>query len=158
MNQTIQNLTKAYLGECQARNRYTFYAKVAQKEGFEQIASVFEETAEQEKEHASWLLKLINILKTKTKENLSTIKVEAEASTILGDTKENLKVAVAGENYENITLYPGFAKVAQKEGFPDIAIRLSAIAVSEKHHEERFKKVLKEIKNNTVSKKEKKRD
>lgn len=150
--ETIKNLTKAFIGESQARNRYTFYAKIAKKEGFEQISEIFLQTAEQEKEHAKWLFRLINQLK----ESDEPIKVEVEAPTTLGDTAENLKAAIAGENYENVKMYPEFADVAEKEGFPDIAKRLRAITVAEGHHEERYKKLLKEVKGKTVFKKEKK--
>jgi len=155
MKETIENLTKAFIGESQARNRYTLYAKVAKKEGYEQIAEIFLITAENEKEHAKWLFRLINELKKKSNEPLDEIKVEAAAPTILGTTAENLKAAIAGENYENTTMYPGFADVAEKEGFPEIARRLRAIANAEKHHEERYKKLLKEVEEGTVFKKEK---
>ncbi len=155
MENTIQNLTKAFIGESQARNRYNFYAKIAKKEGFEQIAEIFLITAENEKEHASWLFKLINELKKKTEKNLDEIEVEAKAPTILGNTFENLKVAISGENYEYTKMYPEFAEVAEKEGLPEIAKRLKAIAKAEEHHEERFKKLLKEVEADTVFKKEK---
>ncbi|MHA1226791.1 MAG: rubrerythrin [Candidatus Hodarchaeales archaeon] len=156
MNETIQNLVKAFIGESQARNRYTFYAKIAQKEGFQQIAEIFLITADQEREHAKWLFRLITQLKKKQNEDLSEIKVEAVAPTTLGDTAENLKAAIAGENYEHTTMYPDFAKIADKEGFPEIATRLRAIAVAEQHHEERYTRLLKEIEGNSVFKKEKK--
>jgi len=156
MKNTIKNLTKAFIGESQARNRYTFYAKIAKKEGFEQIAEVFLITAENETEHAKWFFRLINDLKKKSNENLDEIKVEVVSPTTLGNTIENLKAAIAGENYENSQMYPEFADVAEKEGFPEIAKRLMAIAVAEKHHEERYKKLLKEIEENTVFRKEKK--
>lgn len=149
--ETLQNLVKAFIGESQARNRYTFYSKIAKKEGYEQIAEIFLITAENEREHASWLFKLINELKKSDEE----IKVEVSAPTVLGNTEENLKAAIAGENYENTKMYPEFAKVAEKEGFPEIAKRLRAIGVAEKHHEERFRKLLKEVENKTVFKKEK---
>ena len=153
MKNTIQNLTKAFIGESQARNRYTFYSKIAKKEGFEQIAEIFIVAAENEKEHASWLFKLINELKRKSDENLDEIKVEAIAPTVLGTTAENLKAAIAGENYEHTKMYPEFADVAEKEGFPKIAKRLRAIAKAEEHHEERYKKLLKEVEAGTVFKK-----
>ncbi|MEA2065847.1 MAG: ferritin family protein [Thermotogota bacterium] len=156
MENTIENLSKAFIGESQARNRYTFYAKIAQKEGFEKIAEIFLVTAENEREHAKWLFRLINELKKKSSENLDEIKVEALVSTILGNSAENLKAAIAGENYEYTQMYPEFADIAEKEGFPEIAKRLRAIAVAEKHHEERFRKLLKEVEGNTVFKKEKK--
>jgi len=156
MNKTIENLTKAFIGESQARNRYTFYAKIAKKEGFEQIAEIFLLTAENEKEHAKWLFRLINQLKKKNNESLNEITVEAVAPTNLEGTIENLKSAIAGEHYENTMMYPEFANVAEKEGFPDIARRLRAIAIAEGHHEERYKKLLKELEENTFFKKEKK--
>jgi len=152
--ETIKNLAKAFVGESQARNRYTFYAKIAKKEGFEQIAEIFLITAENEREHAKWLLRMINDLKKKTGENVDVI--EAPVPTTLGDTAENLKAAIAGENYEHTKMYPEFADVAEKEGFPEIANRLRAIAVAERHHEERYKKLLKEVEGKTVFKKEKK--
>ncbi len=155
MKNTIENLSKAFIGESQARNRYGFYGKIAKKEGFEQISEIFLITAENEKEHASWLFKLINELKKKSEENFNEIKVEAAAPTILGTTVENLKAAIAGENYEYTKMYPDFADIAEKEGFPEIANRLRAIAVAEKHHEERYKKILKEAEAGTVFKKEK---
>ena len=155
MKNTIENLTKAFIGESQARNRYTFYAKSAQKEGFEQIAELFLLTAENEREHAKWLFRLINELKQKSAENLDAITVEAEAPTTLGDTAENLKGAIAGENYEYTQMYPEFAAVAEQDGFPEIARRLRAIAAAEKHHEGRYKKILAAIENDTVFKKDK---
>lgn len=155
MKQTIENLTKAFIGESQARNRYTFYAKIAKKEGFEQIAEIFLITAENEKEHAKWLFRLIDELKGKTGENFEEIKVEAVAPTVLGNTAENLKAAIAGENYEHRQMYPQFANTAEKEGLLEIAQRLRAIARAEEHHEERYKKLLKEVEAGTVFKKEK---
>ncbi|HEC93543.1 MAG TPA: rubrerythrin family protein [Candidatus Atribacteria bacterium] len=156
MMETVKNLAKAFIGESQARNRYTFYAKIAKKEGFEQIAQIFLITAENEREHAKWLFRLINELKKKNDENFDKIRVEADVPTILGNTRENLKSAIAGENYEHTKMYPEFANIAEKEGLPEIAKRLRAIAVAEKHHEERYKKLLKELENNTLFKKDKK--
>ena len=153
MEKTLKNLAAAFVGESQARNRYTFYAKVAKKEGYEQIAGIFYETAEQEKEHASWLLKLINELKKKSGQPVEEIKIEAVVPTVLGTTAENLKAAAAGENYEYTTMYPEFADVAEKEGLTEIAARLRAIAVAEKHHEERYLKLLEQVKAGTVFKK-----
>ena len=155
MKNTIENLVKAFIGESQARNRYTFYAKVAKNEGFEQIAEIFQVTADNEREHASNLFRLINELKKKSNEELDEIKVEAEAPTILGSTAENLKAAIAGENYEHTTMYPEFADVAEREGFPEIATRLRAIAKAEKHHEERYRKLLRQVESGTFFKKEK---
>ncbi|MEM1569217.1 MAG: rubrerythrin family protein [Candidatus Bathyarchaeia archaeon] len=155
MQETIKNLAKAFIGESQARNRYTFYAKTARREGFEQIAEIFLTTAENEREHASVLFKLINELIRKSGEKLEEVKVEAVAPTTLGSTAENLKAAIAGENYEHTKMYPEFAETAEKEGLREIAVRLRAIAVAEKHHEERFRKLLKEVEGGTVFKKDK---
>ncbi len=156
MKRTIENLTKAFIGESQARNRYTFYAKVAQKEGYDQIAEIFLITADNEREHAKWLFRLINDLKKKSNEDLDEIVVEAAAPTTLGTTVENLKAAISGENYEYTKMYPEFADVAEQEGFPEIATRLRAIAKAEEHHEERFKKLLREVESRTVFKKDRK--
>ncbi|MEW6295230.1 MAG: rubrerythrin [Candidatus Diapherotrites archaeon] len=155
MNKTIQNLTKAFIGESMARNRYSFYSKAARNEGFEQIAEIFLLTADNEREHAKRLFEAINELKKGSKEELNEIKVEASAPTILGTTAENLKAAIAGENYENTKMYPEFAETAQKEGFPAITARLKSIAIAEKHHEERYRKLLKEVEAGTVFKKDK---
>jgi rubrerythrin len=155
MFKTIENLTKAFIGESQARNRYTIYSKTARNEGFEQISEIFLLTADNEREHAKWLFTLINELKKNSKEKLDEIKVEASAPTILGTTKENLKAAIAGENYEYTKMYPDFAGIAEKEGFPEIAKRIRSIAIAEKHHEERYKKILKEVEASTVFKKDK---
>ncbi len=154
MEKTIINLAKAYVGECQARNRYTFYSKIAKKEGYEQIADIFLQTAEQEKEHAKWLFRLINNLKKEGNSDVfEELKIEAEVPIIYKDTISNLKAAASGEHYENITMYPEFAKIADEEGLSDIAKRLRSIAIAEKHHEQRYLKLLKEVENNSVFKK-----
>jgi len=152
MTKTIGNLIKAFIGESQARNRYSFYAKVARKEGFEQIAGLFLMTAENEKEHAKRLFEHIQEL---NEDKVGELKVETAAPTTYGNTVENLKAAIAGENYEHTQMYPEFAKIAEEEGLQDIANRLRAIAIAEKHHEERFQKLLKEVEAGTVFKKEK---
>ena len=153
MKKTIENLTKAFIGESQARNRYTFYAKIAQKEGYDQIAELLLITADNEREHAKWLFRLINELKGKTGEELKEISVEAAAPLTLGSTAENLQAAIDGENYEHTSMYPGFAQVAEEEGFPEIATRLRAIAKAEAHHEERYRKLLAQVQAGTVFKK-----
>jgi len=149
MEETIKNLTKAFIGESQARNRYTIYAKIAKKEGFEVISEVFLTTADQEREHAKWLFRLIQELKKSDE-----LVVEATAPLVLGDTKENLKAAIAGEHYEYEEMYPEFAALAEKEGLKEIADRLKAIAKAEAHHEERYKKLLEQVENGTMFKKE----
>ena len=151
MTQTLQNLTKAFIGESQARNRYTYYAKVAQKEGYEQIGGIFLETAEQEKTHAKRIFEHIQELKGRA----GQIIVEAEAPVVYGKTADNLKAAIAGEHYEYSQMYPGFAKTAEKEGLAKIAARLGSIAIAERHHEERYKKLLKVVSGKTAFKKNK---
>jgi len=151
----MENLAKAFVGESQARNRYTFYSKVARKEGFEQIAEIFLITAENEREHASWLFRLLGELGKKSGEMPSGIRVEAPVPTTLGTTAENLRAAISGENYEWTQMYPEFARVAEEEGLPEVAKRLRAIAVAEKHHEERYSKLLREVEGGTVFRKEK---
>jgi rubrerythrin len=155
MQKTIQNLAKAFIGESQARNRYSFYAKQANNDGFEQIAEIFLVTAENERIHAKRLFEHISELLKKSGKKMPEIKVDAAAPTTYGSTAENLRAAIAGENYEHTKMYPGFADTAQKEGLPEIAARMRAIALAEKHHEERFGKLLREVEAGTVFKKEK---
>ncbi|HRM91500.1 MAG TPA: rubrerythrin family protein [Thomasclavelia ramosa] len=130
---TANNLMHAFAGESQARNRYTYYASIAKKEGFVQIQNIFLETANQEKEHAKRLMKLMN--KDLAGETLYT---DGNFPVLLGTTAENLKAAAAGENEEYTDMYPSFAKTAREEGFEDIATVLDSIAIAEKHHEERY--------------------
>jgi rubrerythrin len=156
MKKTLENLTKAFIGESQARNRYTFYAKIASEEGYEQIGQIFLTTAENEKEHAKRLFEHITELRKRSKEKPDELVVEALAPIIYGKTAENLKAAIAGEHYENSEMYPEFARTAAKEGLKKIAKRLRAIAQAEVHHEERYKKLLKEVEAGTVFKKKKK--
>lgn len=153
MKKTVENLAKAFIGESQARNRYTIYAKTAKKEGYEQLSEIFLNTAENEREHAKWAMRLINNLKEETDEDLSEIVVEAGAPTVTGTTIDNLKASIEGETYEYTEMYPGFADVAEKEGYTDIAERLRAIGRVEEHHEERFSRILKEVEAGTVFKK-----
>ena len=154
MKETVESCAKAFIGESQARNRYTFYSKVAKKAGYEQIAEVFRITADNEKEHAEWLFKLMVKLKGKDA-SFDDIEVTADAPTICGDTITNLKAAIAGENFEHTEMYPGFADIARREGFPEIADRLLSIAKAEEHHEERFLKILKQLEAGTLFKKDK---
>jgi rubrerythrin len=128
--QTEKNLLTAFSGESQARNRYTYFASKAKKEGYVQISEIFTETANQEKEHAKRLFKLLQGGEVE-------ITGAFPAGTIAA-TMENLKEAAAGENYEYTEMYPGFAKIATEEGFGDIADIFSAIAVAEKQHEKRY--------------------
>ena len=144
--QTEKNLLTSFAGESQARMRYTYFASVAKKEGYEQIAAIFTETADQEKEHAKRMFKW-----------LEGGMVEITASYpagIIATTAENLKAAAAGENEEWTADYPHFADVADAEGFPAIAIMYRNIAVAEKAHEERYLALLNNIENGSVFKKE----
>jgi rubrerythrin len=155
MKKTIENLAKAFVGESQARNRYTYYARIAQKEGYEQIAEIFLLTADQEKTHAKREFEHLQELKKKAEEKMDEIKIEAVMPTVYGTTKQNLEAAIAGETFEYTEMYPEFAEAAAKEGLNTIAKRFLAIATAEKHHRERYEKLLKELKANTVFKKKK---
>ena len=123
-SKTEQNLMTAFAGESQARNKYTYFASKAKKEGYEQIAAIFQATADNEKEHAKmWFKELSG----------------------LGDTSENLAAAAEGENFEWTDMYEGFAKTAEEEGFPELAKKFRLVAEIEKHHEERYRALLKNI-------------
>jgi rubrerythrin len=144
---TEKNLLAAFAGESQARNRYTFFTAQARKEGFEHIAAIFDETADNEKEHAKRFFQF-----------LEGGEVEITAgypAGIIGTTKENLKAAADGEQFEHTTLYPGFAKVAKDEGFPEVAAAFRAIALVEVQHEKRYRKLLKDVEQGKVFKKDK---
>ncbi len=130
--QTEKNLEAAFAGESQARNKYTYFASVAKKQGFEQIAALFLKTADNEKEHAKMWFK------------------ELEG---LGDTAQNLADAAAGENYEWTDMYAGFAETAQAEGFPELAAKFRLVAAIEKQHEERYRALLKNVEAQEVFKK-----
>ena len=141
-SQTEKHLLTAFAGESQARNRYTYFASQAKKEGFEQIAAIFTETADNEKEHAERLFKF-----------LKGGEVEINASFpagVIGSTEENLKAAATGENYEWTQMYPSFAEMAEKEGFVDIADVFRAIAVAEKQHERRYLGLLRNVQEGSV--------
>lgn len=130
--QTERNLMAAFSGESEARNKYTYFASIAKKEGYEQIASLFLKTAENEKEHAKlWFKELDGI----------------------GDTARNLVAAADGENYEWTDMYAGFAKTAEEEGFPELAARFRLVAAVEKHHEERYRALLHNVETAEVFKK-----
>jgi rubrerythrin len=128
--QTEKNILTAFCGESQARNRYTYFASQAKKEGFVQISAIFDETANQEKKHAKRLFKLL--------EGGEVAISGTFPAGVIGTTTENLKEAAGGENYEHTIMYPGFAKVAREEKLPVIAAIFEAIAVAEKQHEKRY--------------------
>ncbi|MEN6395363.1 MAG: rubrerythrin [Methanoregula sp.] len=141
-SQTEKNLLAAFAGESQARNRYTFFASAAKKEGYEQIAAIFLQTAEEEKEHGKLFFK-----------QLKGGDVEITASYPagrIGTTKENLAAAADGEKIEWGTLYPDFAATAEKEGFHDISFMFRQIATVESHHEERYRRLLANMEKNQV--------
>ena len=139
---TEQNLLKAFAGESQARNRYEMFVKVAKKEGYEQIAAIFQETANQEKEHAK---RFFSFLEGGMTEITATY-----PAGIVGTTKENLKAAAEGENEEWTTLYPAFAETAKEEGFPEVAACFKMIAKVETEHERRYLKLLQNLSEDKV--------
>jgi len=143
---TEKNLLAAFAGESQARNRYTYFAKVAKKEGYEQISAIFAETADNEKEHAKRFFK-----------HLEGGMVEIQAAYpagVIGSTPENLKAAAAGENHEHTELYPAFAKVAREEGFEEIAVLWETVSVAEKQHEKRYRDLANNIEAGRVFKRD----
>ncbi|MFA6450402.1 MAG: ferritin family protein [bacterium] len=144
-SKTETNLLKSFAGESQARNRYTYFASKAKKEGLEQIAAIFLETADQEKEHAK---RFFNMLKGGELEITAGF-----PAGVVGTTAENLQEAAAGENFEHTSMYPGFAEIAREEGFADAAALWDAVRVAEKHHEERYLALLKNVKSESVFKK-----
>jgi rubrerythrin len=156
MQKTLENLTKAFIGESQARNRYTLYSKQAAKDGYPQIAEIFIETADNEQQHAKWLFRMIQDLKKKMeKEDQDEIHLDtADSSLVLGDTLTNIKDAIKGEHYEYDEMYPEFADAAEEEGLIDISDRLWAIAHAEEHHEARYLKLLEQLEAGTMFKKE----
>ena len=129
MKKTVKNLFAAFLGESQARNRYTLFSKIAKKEGYILISKIFEETANQEREHGGWNYKMLQDIKKE--DSFGELEIKAGGPTTYGSTEENLKSAIAGEDYE------------WQEGYPKIAGRFRAIASAEKHHSERYGKLLK---------------
>jgi len=145
--QTEKNLLAAFAGESQARNRYSYFASQARKEGYEQIAGIFEETANQEKEHAKREFKFL--------EGGEVEITAAFPAGVIGSTVENLKSAAAGENYEHTEMYPNFAQTAEKEGFAEIAGVFRSIAVAEKRHEGRYNALAKNITDGLVFKRDK---
>jgi rubrerythrin len=146
-SKTEENLLKSFAGESQARTRYTFFASVAKKEGYEQISAIFTETAGNEKEHAELFFKYL--------EGGMTEITASYPAGVIGTTAENLKEAADGEKLEWGTLYPDFAEVAEKEGFPEIANTFRMVAQVEEKHERRYRKLLANVKQGKVFKKDK---
>ena len=125
-SKTEENLKKAFAGESEARNKYTFFASKAKKDGYEQIAAIFEETANNEKEHAKMWYKILH-------------------GGAVGSTEENLQAGIDGENYEWVDMYKGFAETAREEGFDEIAEKFEQVAMIEKNHEERYRRLLNNV-------------
>ena len=146
-SKTEKNLLKSFAGESQARTRYTFFASVAKKEGYEQISEIFTETAGNEKEHAELFFKYL--------EGGDVEITAAYPAGVIGTTAENLKAAAEGEKMEWGTLYPDFAEVAEKEGFPEIANMFRMVATVEEKHERRYRKLLANVEQGKVFKKDK---
>jgi rubrerythrin len=143
---TEQNLLKAFAGESQAKNRYTFFSKVAKEEGYEQIAEIFMITAMQEEQHAKQFFKFLEG---------GMVEITATyPAGVIGTTADNLRAAAMGENEEWTSLYPEFAKIAEEEGFPKIATAFKMISKVEKEHEERYRKLLERVENGTVFERE----
>ncbi len=142
--QTEKNLLTSFAGESQARNRYTYFASKAKKEGYEQISAIFLETANQEKEHAK---RFFNFLEGGDLEVTA-----AFPAGVVGTTLENLNAAAAGENHEHTDMYPGFARVAREEGFEAVAKIFEAVSVAEKQHEKRYRDLAANIESGTVFK------
>jgi len=146
-SKTEKNLLKAFAGESQARNRYTYFASAAKREGYEQISGIFLETAENEKEHAKMFFKFL--------EGGEVEITAAYPAGKIGNTAENLLAAAEGEKMEYSSLYPAFEKTAREEGFPEVATTFKEIGDVEEHHEKRYRKLLENIKTNSVYKKSK---
>lgn len=148
---TAENLLKAFAGESQARNRYTYYASVADKEGYKQIKNIFIETADNEKEHAKRFYKF---LLAGFEELPAMLEITASFPIAQGSTLDNLKAAASGENEEWTDLYPAFADIANEEGFPEVAVVFRSIAKAEERHEIRYNKLAANIENGEVFKKD----
>ena len=151
-SKTMQNLMNSFAGESQARNRYSFFAGIARKAGYQQMSAIFQDTADNEKEHAKIFYKH---LVEKLGKAVAMVNVQASYPVILGDTEANLASAIAGENEEWTMLYPEGAKTADAEGFPEIAESFRQIAEAEKEHEKRYQALKNNIANATVFKKAK---
>jgi rubrerythrin len=145
-SKTEKNLLTAFAGESQARNRYTYFSSQAKKEGYEQISAIFADTADNEREHAKRFFKFL--------EGGTAEITAAFPAGVIGKTEENLEEAAGGENYEHTTLYPGFANIAEEEGFSAVAACFRAVSVAEQGHEKRYRSLLENLKKNRVFKRE----
>lgn len=154
MKKILTHLAEWFVGESQARNRYTMFAGVAKKEGLLQISNIFLETANQEREHAKRFMRMFLAVKEKEGLDMENIPVETETFVKLGTTLENLKYAVEGETHEFDDMYPEFAKIAMEEWYPEVAARINSISISEKHHAERYQKLYDQLKAETIRNKD----
>lgn len=143
MNRLIEALAQAYVGESQARMRYTEYAKIARKEGYEQIGQIFLETADHEKTHGKNFFRMIQKVMEKLNEKTDMVELNhVEIPVVRGTVIENLQASIVGEHHENTEMYPEIAQIAKEEGFSDLAVQILAIAKAEEHHEKRYQALL----------------
>ncbi len=154
MKKTLINLAQAFVGESQARNRYTMFASKARKESYLQISNIFLETAEQEKEHADWFMKMFLAIKEKEGLDMEILPTETEVFVKLGTTLENLGYAISWETHEFESIYAQFIKDAVAEWYPEVAARIKAISNAEMHHAERYQKLYDQLKNQTLRNKD----
>jgi rubrerythrin len=155
MSKTLIGVVQAFIGESQARNRYNIYAKIALQEGYQQIAEIFNITADNERVHAKNFWRAAQSVMEQTGKSMPEITVDALAPLKVGSTIDNLKAAIEGETYEHTKMYPDIATTAEKEGFQAIAHQVRAIARAEVHHASRYTNLLKQLEAKTVFKKKK---
>ncbi len=155
MNKLIEQLAQAYVGESQARMRYTEYAKIAKKEGYEQIGAIFLETADHEKTHGKNFFRMIQKVFEKLGESEEVLELKNVAVPVIrGTLVENLKASIKGEHHEHTELYPTIAKIAKEEGFPELSTQILGIAKAEEHHEKRYAMLLEQIEKASFFKKD----
>lgn len=154
MKNTLENLAQAYVWECQAMMRYLKFSKVAAKEWYHQISEIFALTAQQEREHAWWFLKMFHSVQEKLWEKVNEIQITTSVTTKLWTTLENLETSAKWENHEYTAMYADIAKIAMEEWLPEISARVKAIMNAEQHHEERYLKLHKQLKDQTIFSKE----
>jgi len=154
MKKTLENLAQAYVWECQAMMRYLKFSKLAAKEWYHQISEIFALTAQQEREHAWWFLKMFHSVQEKLWEKIDEIQITTSVTTKLWNTLENLETAARWENHEYTSMYADIAKIAMEEWLPEISARVKAIMIAEQHHEERYLKLHKQLQDQTIFSKE----
>ncbi len=155
MNRLVEALAQAYVGESQARMRYTEYAKIAKKEGYVQLSGIFLETADHEKTHGKNFFRMIQKVMKKLDDSTTMLELnKVEVPIVRGTVVENLKAAIAGEHHESTELYPEIAKIAKEEGFGELATQILGIAKAEEHHEQRYQKLLDALENASMFKSE----